>query len=202
MGKLMSDQETISVYDSQIDSYLELVKKLKPDPLLLSFIKCVKAGGYVLDLGCGPANSSVTMREHGLRVDPVDASAEMVKLANESHNINARVALFSDINTPDTYDGVWANFSLLHAPRDEFPALLANIALAMRRGGVLHLGMKIGEGSKRDSLGRLYSYYSETELTEYLQALSFSVEHIKHARGTGLAGNVEPWIMLRAALPA
>ena len=74
----MTDLETIAVYDSQIDSYVDLVKREKADPTLLKFIERIERSGYVLDLGCGPATASSIMREKGLRVDPVDASSEMV----------------------------------------------------------------------------------------------------------------------------
>jgi len=88
----MTDHRTISVYDSQVDSYVDIMNRQPVDNILLDFISRLEAGNYVLDLGCGPAISSATMREHGLRVDPTDASLEMVKLANSTFNIGARQA--------------------------------------------------------------------------------------------------------------
>ena len=43
------------------------------------------------------------MRKSGLRVDPIDASIEMVKLANSLYNLKARQAEFSDIDGEDIY---------------------------------------------------------------------------------------------------
>ena len=70
----MTDHETIVVYDAQVDSYLKMIDQQLADEVLLRFISRFKPNGYVLDLGCGPAKASAIMRDHGLRVDPVDAS--------------------------------------------------------------------------------------------------------------------------------
>ena len=83
----MADQKTIAVYDSQVDNYVETINKAPVDEMLLDFISQFKPDDLILDLGCGPAMSSAAMREHGLRTDPVYASIEMVRLANETYNI-------------------------------------------------------------------------------------------------------------------
>jgi len=113
----MTDYKTISVYDSQVDNYLDIINQQPVDETLLSFISKLEPAAYVLDLGCGPAISSATMREHGLRVDPTDASMEMVKLANTTFDIGARQALFEDIDAKNTYDGVWANSACFMQPQ-------------------------------------------------------------------------------------
>jgi len=192
----VADSKTISAYDSQVDSYLDLISEQPEDQQLLDFISKFNPNEYILDLGCGPAISSMTMREHGLRVDPTDASKEMVNLANTKFNIGARQAAFEDIDSKDIYDGVWANFSLLHATREDLPNILTAIKQALKSKGVFHLGMKIGQGSKRDKFNRLYSYYSQEELTAHLEKSGFLVENVELGEAIGLAGDVEPWIAL------
>ena len=77
----MTDHRTISVYDSEAEAYIELVNKQPKDLQLTKFIARLNAGDYVLDLGCGPAFSSVIMREHGIHV--VDSPAEIGKKVKE-----------------------------------------------------------------------------------------------------------------------
>ncbi|MCP4319572.1 MAG: class I SAM-dependent methyltransferase [Hyphomicrobiales bacterium] len=194
----MTDHKTIAAYDARVEDYVKLTQRTKPDPTLLGFIARVIPGGCVLDLGCGPAASSVVMRDHGLRVDPVDASPEMVSLANGTHNIGARLANFHDIDDESTYDGIWANFSLLHARPDEFPILLKALHRALVTGGVFHIGMKLGQGAKRDSLDRFYAYYSQDELSAYLVQSGFCVDGFALGEAPGLAGDIEPWITMTA----
>ncbi|OED39377.1 hypothetical protein AB833_15715 [Chromatiales bacterium (ex Bugula neritina AB1)] len=192
----MSDQETIRVYDNKIDDYLGMVDDHGPDAVLSSFMSKVTPGGFVLDLGCGPAHSSSVMRANGFLVDPVDASEGMVKIANEKFDINARVAVFEDINSTAEYDGIWANFSLLHAAADDLPDIIKALHKAMKAGGVFHLGMKIGSGASRDKFGRLYTYYSQQQLCDYLLAAGFTIDEIETTEGTGLAGELESWISI------
>lgn len=196
----MTDQETISVYDKQVGEYTGLVVKQPDDPIILDFISRVAPNGLVLDLGCGPAQDSAVMRDHGLRVDPVDASGEMVREANEVYDIGARQALFEEIDALDAYDGIWANFSLLHATATALPDILLNLRRALKPTGVFHLGMKIGSGSVRDKLGRFYSYYSEEELCDRLTAAGFVVDNVRTGEAKGLAGDVEPWIVITSVV--
>ena len=192
----MTDQKTVAVYDSQVENYVDILNQLPVDDILTDFIARFNKGDYVLDLGCGPAASSATMRDHGLRVDPTDASLEMVKLANNKFNIGARQAVFDDIDGADIYDGVWANFSLLHASSTDFPKILKALHQALKPDGILHLGMKIGQGSIRDKLDRYYCYYSEEELRNHLTDTGFVVDKTQLGEAAGLAGDVEPWIAL------
>lgn len=194
---MADDDKTIAVYDAQVDEYAALMNEQSADPHLLGFIEKLNHDDYVLDLGCGPALSSAVMRKHGLRVDPVDASAEMVKLANSHFDIAARQALFSDINATDTYHGVWSSFSLLHASAADFSCILLALHKALKTSGLLHLGMKLGEGERRDKLDRYYSYYSEEQLRAHLDKAGFDVLRVDLGEGLGLAGDVEPWIVLQ-----
>ena len=173
-----------------------MVKRETVDPTLLKFIERIEPGGYVLDLGCGPAKASSIMRDKGLRVDPVDASSEMVQLANSNHDIGARKAYFNEINSIKTYEGIWANFSLLHATASDFPKILCALQQAMKPGGVFHLGMKTGSGAARDKLGRFYTYYSQEELADRLTEAGFQVTEVETGEGRGLAGDIEPWVVI------
>lgn len=192
----MSDEETIAVYDAQVDAYDKLTVAEGPDNQLKAFMNQLPVGGYVLDLGCGPANSAAIIHDKGFRVDPVDASPEMVRLANEKHNINARIGVFEDINEEAIYDGVWANFSLLHAKVEEFPHHLKAIHRALKSEGIFHIGMKVGTDEIRDRLGRFYAYYSEDELRDHLTNAGFTILEETTGEEAGLAGDVSPWICI------
>ncbi len=194
----MIDDETIAAYNKQVEAYADLVSDTPPDPLLVAFSEQVEAGGHVLDLGCGPGKEAAELRSRGFSVDAVDASPEMVRLANRSHCIDARQASFDDIEQADAYDGIWANFSLLHAPAEDFPRHLGALYRALKPGGCFHIAMKLGTGAARDKLGRHYSYYSQSELSSLLTRTGFRVDDTSTGEILGLAGDVEPWIALRA----
>lgn len=190
------DKETIAVYDRQVDDYVELTTKVGPDKSLRLFMDRLPKGGRVLDLGCGPGASSAAMKDGGFDVDPLDASGEMVRTANELYNIGARQGVFQDIDSVDFYDGVWANFSLLHASEAEFIEILPQLHRALKPAGLLYLGLKTGAGEIRDKLGRRYMYYSEARLAVLLSAARFKIVASKTGEGIGLAGDVAPFVLI------
>ena len=194
----MADKQTLAVYDARVEDYVKMTKRSEIDPDLVRFMTHLPEGAFVLDLGCGPAASSVVLREHGFKPDPVDASVEMVRLANEIHNIGARVASFDEVRGEAVYDGVWANFSLLHAGRKDMPGHLAALHKALKPGGIFHIGMKTGKGEERDDIGRFYTYYTQDELNELLESAGFTVLDFTLGEGGGLSGKVEPWVTILA----
>ncbi|MEL7089914.1 MAG: class I SAM-dependent methyltransferase, partial [Planctomycetota bacterium] len=114
------------------------------------------------------------------------------------YGVEVRIATFAEVNAKGAYDGIWANFSLLHAPRAELPGHLSRLHRASRPGGPFHIGMKTGTGEKRDRLGRFYAFYGVQELTDLLEEAGFTVTHAEEGEGPGLAGDVEPWVILAA----
>lgn len=188
----------MAAYAAKAEDYAALTRTDAPGAELTRFIESLPEAAKVLDLGCGPATASAHMRAAGLRPDPVDASPEMVALANATHDIGARLATFDDIAGEAVYDGVWANFSLLHAPRADLPRYLAALARALRPGGVFHIGMKTGEGEARDALGRHYTYVSVPELEALVSAAGLQVTDTREGREAGLAGTVDPFVILNA----
>ncbi len=194
----MTDAETLAVYAAQAEAYARRFAGDAPSRSLRDFIALMPPAGRVLDLGCGPGAASAHMRAAGLRPDPVDAAPDMVALANRDGSANARVASFDDLDAAATYDGIWANFSLLHAPRDALPRHLAAIARALRPGGWLHIGMKTGTGAHRDALGRFYTYVGVTELRDMLTTAGLAPKHTVEGVETGLAGTDDPFVLIRA----
>lgn len=194
----MADQRTIDLYNAKAADYADLVQSEEPDQQLQSFINLLPIGGDVLDLGCGPAFASAQMRAAGLKPDPVDASQGMIDVANAKFGIKARLLTFDDINMMHAYDGVWANFSLLHAERSDLPRHLMALATALRRDGILHIGMKTGNGEARDRIDRKYTYVTENELRGLLSDAGFTVIGVDTGEDIGFDGTIAPWIVIRA----
>lgn len=195
----MTDENTIDVYNARAAEYADMTDDHNgDDPRLVAFITACPAGGKVLDLGCGPGASAAVMAQAGLDVDAVDASSEMVALAGKHPGVAARVASFDDLTERAVYDGIWANFSLLHAPRADFPRYLAAIHAALTPKGAFMIGMKLGDGEVRDGIGRFYTYYGEDELVAHLTKVGFTVIDRTYGSGPGLDGSLSDWISISA----
>lgn len=194
----MPDDKTIAFYNKAAARYADLNKSASADPLLLSFMALLPGGADVLDLGCGPARASAFLRDAGHRPDPVDASRGMIDLANKTHDIGARLLSFNQVDMVGVYDGVWANFSLLHAPIGELPGIFAALHTALRTGGVFHVAMKLGAGEERDKIDRLYSYLTVAELHGLLADAGFTVLETEEGHEVGCAGTDDPYVAVRA----
>ena len=193
----MTDAKTLAVYDAKIEDYLRLTQA-PPSKSLLAFIKAIPEGGRILDLGCGPGLAAAEMARHGFDVDALDGSAEMVAAASKHPGVTARQATFDDLPSQATYNGIYANFSLLHAKRADFKRHIQACHAALHPGGIFHLTMKLGTGEKRDALGRFYTYYTAQELKDILAQAGFTLTFQREGQEKGLAGDVEPFIMMTA----
>ena len=126
----MNDRRTFDVYAERAQEYADATAPGIPDdPLLADFIAGLPPGARVLDLGCGPGGFAKVMADAGLDVVAMDPVPKMVALAAAAEGVTARLGSFDDLDEIDAYDGIWANFSLLHAPRTEMPRHLASCLL-------------------------------------------------------------------------
>ncbi len=189
----MTDKQTLSFYDKNVESYKLLVDKLPDLDSIAQFTSRLSPGALVLDLGCGVGTAAAQMRDQGFQLVCVDGSPEMVKATNDAFSLNATTALFSDLDAISHYDGIWANFSLLHAAKADFPSHLYAIHAALKPGGLFFISLKTGQGEKRDQLGRYYAYYEEDELKEMLLQTGFAPERASRGVLRGMAGDVEEW---------
>jgi len=195
---MSTDPKTLAVYQDRAEDYARMFANAKPSSILNRFIETVPKGARVLDLGCGPGDSGSLMLQAGLDVDLVDASPAMISIARDRHGLPARLATFDDLDAVAAYGAVWANFSLLHAPRADLPRYLSAIHRALVPGGYFHIGMKVGDGEHRDALGRFYTYVSRDELVALLADAGFGVIFEDHFVETGLAGSADPGLTLLA----
>ncbi|UWQ58714.1 class I SAM-dependent methyltransferase [Leisingera caerulea] len=197
----MSDRQTLEVYAQAAQAYADGFARSDDrfhDPDFEAFTSLLPAAAGVLDLGCGPGHWAARFKAQGFEVSAMDASAEMAELAKSDFGIEVEVAEFEALESKSGFDGIWANFSLLHAPRADLPGHLTRIHRALNPGGIFHIGMKLGDSEGRDKLGRFYAYYSEDELKNLLQNAGFTVTRSRRGNGQGLAGGMETYVILTA----
>jgi SAM-dependent methyltransferase len=194
---LMADARTIATYNAKAADYAQMVSSDTPDASLQAFIDLIPQGGHVLDLGCGPGTASAHMRAAGLLPDPVDASQGMIEIARNKFGLPARLGEFDDIDGDEIYDGIWANFSLLHAAPDDLPRHFDALFKATKPGGIIHVGMKTGTGIARDKINRLYTYVTVDTLMALLTSAGYQVTYTKEGTEAGLAGTLDPFVIMR-----
>ena len=193
----MTDAETLAAYARDAARYTAMPMTDLQTQALADFIDRLPPGARVLDVGCGPGLQAAAMIRAGHRVTGIDPTPDFVTEA--LHNgVDARLGSVEDVMAVAEYDAVHASFSLLHCPRADIPGHIARLARALRPGGVLFLGMKLGTGEGRDALGRFYTYVSEIELAGWIKAAGLTPERSVTGTGKGLAGTEDPYVLMTA----
>ena len=131
-----------------------------------SFVKYLPSKSRILDFGCGSGRDTKYFLNKGFLVDATDGSAELCRIASELTGISVRQMLFSELDTIDVYDGIWACSSILHCSKEELADVFHKMIRAVKDGGVIYTSFKYGEfeGERR---GRYFTDFTEESFREF-----------------------------------
>ena len=190
------DRETLEIYNKNATKYANLEIDKTSLRAYQVFSQALPKNGLVLDYGCGPGHFSKKLFADGFQVDAFDASEKMIEIISKEPQVNSWTGDFKSFDATTKYDGIWANFSLLHAPKKDFVPLIKTIFKALKPNGLFSIGLKLGSGERRDAIGRKYSYFEKQELEKILIQENF--KHISNYLGEaeGLDGKSAEFIII------
>ena len=199
-------------YDRIAAQYL--VTKDPEDPLTLAALedlaRDLSPGAAVLDLGCG-AGVPVTrwLAGRGFAVTGVDLSERQLELSRRL--VPGATFLRADMGElgfePETFGAVVAFYSIIHVPRGEHPALLADIHRCLEAGGSFLATMTVtnfeGEESDWEGWGAamLWSHYDREANLEMVREAGFEVASAQARAGGGTGDYEETWLWVLANKP-
>lgn len=97
-----------------------------------------KPGSFVVDLGCGNGALSEKLQERGYRVLGLDASEDMIQMAQQLHpNVKFRQADAKSFRLEKPADVIFSNAVFHWIDADKQEQMLQNIAGQLKRGGEL-----------------------------------------------------------------
>lgn len=188
----MTDEaDTIAFYDREGAAYADWSAPEGEYAWLEKFISLTPETARLMDYGCGGGWAAARMLDAGRRVEAFDGSAALAEEASKRTGLNVKVMRFEGFAAEERFDGLWASFCLLHAPRAAMKGNLGRIVRALKPGGLFYLGLKAGSGETRDSLGRFYSYFEPDEIREFLTGAGFEDVDIREKEGGGYDGVAE-----------
>jgi 8-oxo-dGTP pyrophosphatase MutT (NUDIX family)/ubiquinone/menaquinone biosynthesis C-methylase UbiE len=143
------------------------------------FCASLQHGARVVDVGCGPGRDLLSLMDRGFWAVGLDRSAGMLRQAMDRGakllvQADARALPFAN----GALDGIWACASLLHLPKAELPAALAEIHRVLGHGHVcLILKQGKGENWREDDnrQQRFFAYYHPAEVELALERAGFHV---------------------------
>lgn len=155
--------DSIEYYNKYAAKIYEDTVDADMSEIMDEFMKYLQEGDTILDLGCGSGRDSLTLYELGYDVTPLDASAEMCKLAEIHTGLDVLQMTYEEMEFEDVFDGIWACGSLIHIPKSEMEAILIKLCDALSARGVLYISVRKGdfEGFRGE---RYFSDYTEDSL--------------------------------------
>ena len=187
-----------ATYD-QIAPRFAVIHATMPPELITAarrFVELVGQGAHVLDLGCGAGRDTGWFLTQRLVVTGADLSGGMLNQAKSRSTgpllqMNMRRLAFQT----GTFQGLWCNAALLHLPKREAPAALAEMRRVLAPGGVFFLAVQAGSGegweiwSPKKPVKRFFARYSQTEVITLLTRHGFTIQE-----QAGLQGDPRYWL--------
>jgi len=148
----------------------------------------------ILDFGCGPGRDLKVFAGLGHVAVGLDGAARFVAMARDYSGCEVWQQDFFKLDLPDIYfDGVFANATLFHVPRQELPRVLRELFATLKPGGVLFSSISRGENEEGWSRGRYGAHYNLETWRQHLSAAGF-VEIDHYYRPAGLPLEQQPWL--------
>ncbi len=164
----MTDEEmkaavarTIAYYDEHAEDYTIDTQHVDFSDIHERFTKYLPNAARILDFGCGAGRDIMAFRTHGYRVDAVDGSAAMCRVAAKYSGITVTQARFDELDARDVYDGIWACASVCHLPEPMLKRVLLRMYDALKPGGVIYMSFRHGKFSGTIDDGRYYTDFTE-----------------------------------------
>ncbi|MCP8466125.1 class I SAM-dependent methyltransferase [Pseudomonas sp. ZM23] len=148
----------------------------------------------LLDFGCGPGRDLCVFKSMGHQPVGLDGCPNFVAMARQASGCEVLQQDFLALELPTArFDGIYANASLFHIPRQELPRVLAQLHLALRPGGVLFASNPRGENSEGWNGPRYGAYHDWEHWKQLLETAGFeALEH--YYRPAGLPREQQPWL--------
>ena len=172
----MSEEKTLSYYNTHAQSFTQSTRGVDFTAIQNKFLDKLPAGAFILEFGCGSGRDTRYFLDQGYRVEAIDGSEELCRLAGEYTGIEVKCMLFQELQDTDRYDAVWACSSILHLTYDDLITVLKKIARALKDRGLLYTSFKYGaeEGERN---GRYFMDMTEEKLAGLLEKVpDFEIE--------------------------
>ena len=202
MDKLSENQlqdisrTTLAHYDSRAKSFWEGTRdhdvSQNVEALLLELQ--VPPPARILDFGCGPGRDLADFSRRGHQPIGLEGSPNFAAMARSETGCEVWLQDFLALDLPAaSFDGVFANASLFHVPRQEIVRVLGELRACLHPGGVLFSSNPRGTNEEGWNRGR-YGAYHDFETWKGL-ALAAGFEEILHYyRPPGKPRDQQPWL--------
>ncbi len=148
----------------------------------------------ILDFGCGPGRDLAAFRALGHEPIGLEGSPPLAAMAREHSGCKVWEQDFLALELPaGRFDGIFANASLFHVPRQELPRVLSELHAALKPHGALFTSNPRGNNEEGWNRGRYGAYHDLESWRVFLETAAFA-ELEYYYRPTGLPLERQPWL--------
>ena len=95
------NDKTLDYYNQNADTFFAGTVSVDFKQTQNKFLDCLNEGAYILDFGCGSGRDTKYFLEAGMKVDAIDGSEEMCRIASEYTGIEVQQMLFQELDAHD-----------------------------------------------------------------------------------------------------
>ena len=162
--------KTIEYYNKNANLFVETTANVEFYHMQNRFLSKLETGAHILDFGCGSGRDTKFFLEQGYRVDAIDGSAELCKLASEFTGIEVKHMYFQELSEEVKYDGIWACTSILHLNLSALEDVMKKMTIAVKSNGIIYTSFKYGIFSGERN-GRYFTDMTEDTFGKLLQKI-------------------------------
>jgi SAM-dependent methyltransferase len=184
---------TRAAFDDVARDYVQRDQAVVPETAevraaLDEFSSSLHPGAVILDIGSGGGRDSRYFFEKGFKVIGVDFSEKMISEAKKIEaRVDYRIMNFEQLDFPkENFDGIWANASLHHIPKENIQKVLRDILDLLKSGGIFFIKIKQGDSDgfrENEKFGkkitRYFAYYQPEEIEALVRSAGFSIMKIQ-----------------------
>ena len=170
----MCETKTLDYYNTNASSFAEATVAVDFYDTQKHFQELLPEQGYILDFGCGSGRDTKYFLSQNFKVDAIDGSGELCRIASDYTGIKVKKMLFKELEEIEKYDGIWACSSILHLSKNELKAVFGKMIKALKRDGIIYTSFKYGdfEGERN---GRYFTDFTEEKFNKFVQ----NIENVK-----------------------
>jgi SAM-dependent methyltransferase len=148
----------------------------------------------ILDLGCGPGRDLKAFAALGHVAVGLDGSKCFAAMARQYSGCEVLEQDFLQLELPpESFDGVFANAVLFHAPSEVLPRVLRDLRSALKPRGVLFSSNPRGNNEEGWSRGRYGVFHDWDNWRRFMLEAGFGELH-HYYRPAGLPREQRPWL--------
>lgn len=188
--------KTLAHYDERAAAFWEGTREHDVSQNIEALMRHVRVEPpfRILDFGCGPGRDLMAFRALGHESIGLDGSPALAAMAREHSGCEVWEQDFLALKLPaGCFDGIFANASLFHVPRQQLPRVLRELNATLKPDGVLFTSNPRGDNEEGWNRGRYGVYHNLESWRAFVEAAAFSeLEH--YYRPAGLPIERQPWL--------